>query len=163
MLLVHISDLSPIFFFFFFKFLSSFPAKINNHNSGITTTQANDGDSPNHCRVPAAVQPPVLRCRLRRYAGGNHRSFLYKVFMFCWWCTATELASWRDQDIQGPLKHFYCQNCCDNCIPGGDNLETSFPSALKLVAVFPFGSGDWGWGENTPPLVCCSYQWVSHT
>lgn len=103
------------------------------------------------CR--SAIQPPVLQCRLSRSAGGNHISFLYKVFMFCWWCTATELASRRDQDIQGPLQHFYCQDCCDNYITGGDNLETSFPSALKLVAVFPFGSlgigGRVGWKHTT--------------
>lgn len=116
------------------------------------TTQANDGDSPNHCRVPAAAQPPGLQCRLGRYAGGNHISFLYKVPMFCWWCTGMELASWRDQDIQGPLEHSSCQNCCDHCITGGDNLET-FPSVLKLVAVFPFGSlgigGGVGWKYTT--------------
>lgn len=84
--------------------------------------------------------------------------FFYKVFMFCWCCTAMELVSWRNHDIQGPLEHFYCQDCWDNYITGGGNLETSFPSALKLVAVFPFGSlgigGGVGWKHST--VYCCA-------
>lgn len=62
--------------------------------------------------------------------------------MFCWWCTA--MRNWRHGGtrwgIQGPVVHFYCQDWCDNYITSWDNLETSFPSALKLVAVFPFWS-----------------------
>lgn len=87
-------------------------------------------------------QPPVFWRRLSRYVRGSHISFFYKVFMSCWWCTATR--NWRHGGtrwgIQGPAVHFYCQGCCDNYITSWDNLETSFPSALKLVAVFPFWS-----------------------
>lgn len=43
--------------------------------------------------------------------------------------------------MEGPGEEFKgCPDCCDNYITRWDNLETSFPSALKLVAVFPFWS-----------------------
>lgn len=117
-----------------------------------TTAECQPQNACSHVDQPS--QPPILQCGLSRYAGGNHISFLYKVFMFCWWCTATELAPWRNQDVQGPLQHFYCQDCCDNYITGGANLETAFPSAFELVAVFPFGSLGIGGGvKNTLPCT----------
>lgn len=112
--------------------------------------------------VDQPLQPPVLWCKLSRYAGGNHISFLYMVFMFCWWCTATELASWRNQNIQGPLKHFYCQDCCNHRREQSGNVISICFKACSHISFRVFG--DWGWRRvkiHHHLLVCCCYQWVS--
>lgn len=111
--------------------------------------QRKDSDSSKHCRVAAAVVMQMSHDSPQFFGVGSVGMleetiflFFYKVFMFCWWCTATR--NWRHGGtrwgIQGPVVHFYCQDCCDNYITSWDNLETSFPSALKLVAVFPLWS-----------------------